>query len=140
MQFIHTWKSVLDGSKTQTSRIVKPGDICPMNGCDIDSIYNGGRLKWRVGNTYAVQPGRGKRAVARIRILEIHKRDVREFDMEDIKAEGFNGVPGFWEAWCMMHDKSSAKLMITSSHIRSKLYARPDERYTAWVLNFKRVQ
>ena len=44
--------------------------------------------KWQVGRTYAVQPGRGKKAVGRIRITEIRRERVQDISEEDAIAEG----------------------------------------------------
>lgn len=134
MIFQHTWEKVLDGSKTQTRRIVKPGEsangeytsclkagvpclqggVARENGtnawCDgvgtggvgypyppscigalkvIEQVRDGNyRLKWQVGRTYAVQPGRGKAAIGRIRITAIRKERVQDITEEDAFAEG----------------------------------------------------
>lgn len=82
MIFKETWQQVLNGTKTQTRRPVKPGDYCIVHnefgeertwyphlyGCPkrwtIAEVRDAkGRLKWQVGKTYAVQPGRGKPAI-----------------------------------------------------------------------------
>jgi hypothetical protein len=52
MIFQYTLDQVLDGRKTQTRRLVTAGRPS----------------RWRVGRTYAVQPGRTKKAVARIEV------------------------------------------------------------------------
>ena len=56
--------TVLDGTKTRTTRPKTP-----------DRRDAGERLPCccRVGHTYAVQPGRTKTAVARIRVLSVHE-------------------------------------------------------------------
>lgn len=89
MIFQHTWEHVLDGTKTQTRRIVNPQTVKPRDGregnTDGDWMWRDGvvytakatapghgiyglgytqaRKLYRVGDTHAVQPGRGKRAV-----------------------------------------------------------------------------
>jgi hypothetical protein len=78
MIFQHTWQQVLDGSKTQTRRLVKPGEIGVRKGnyiyegdvllhiltddktVPLEYVVANNRVKWQVGHTYAVQPGRGK--------------------------------------------------------------------------------
>lgn len=54
------------------------------------SVYRNGvhRWKWRIGNTYAVCPGRGKRQVARIRLTGIRCEAVGSISNEDAMAEG----------------------------------------------------
>lgn len=73
MIFQHTIEQVLDGTKTQTRRIAK-GLVS--------------RCKYSVGKTYAVQPGRGKKGVARIRIIGMHNEHLQELTEEDAVAEG----------------------------------------------------
>lgn len=78
MIFQHTWKQVLDGTKTQTRRLAIP-EHCPWvneigeNGELVDITHisivkespYGVRELWRVGKTYAVQPGRGRPCIHR---------------------------------------------------------------------------
>lgn len=47
-------------------------------------------FKYRLGRTYAVQPGRGKKAVGRIRITKIRRERLQEISDEDCKAEGIS--------------------------------------------------
>ena len=56
-------QEIIDGTKTQTRRIVKPGEYSPLSGLisvthEVRTVGN--RLKWSVGRDYAVSPGRGK--------------------------------------------------------------------------------
>ena len=83
MIFQHTWKQVLDGTKTQTRRLVSENRVSDMElardasewpdlnvkipkvisavfDCLPDATL---RCKWLVGRTYAVQPGRGKKGI-----------------------------------------------------------------------------
>lgn len=72
MQFQHTHALVLSGQKTQTRRIVKPGDHLIYHGeyaeltafgmdyGTLDGVYNGQRPVYRIGSKYAVQPARTK--------------------------------------------------------------------------------
>lgn len=102
MIFKETWQQVLDGTKTQTRRPVKPGEYPKIIGPGLGyPEYPGaipgtvlevrrinGYLKWRVGHTYAVQPGRGKKAVGRIRITKIRRERLQEITHRDAMAEG----------------------------------------------------
>ena len=67
---------IISGAKTQTRRIVKPGEILHGGPFTVDgtkfyetprAVYTGAipheRLKWMVGRDYAVSPGRGKPGV-----------------------------------------------------------------------------
>ena len=87
MIFAKTADKVLAGEKTQTRRPVKPDES--FNGIE---VYDGtGRLKWRVWNTYAVQPGRSKKSVGRIQLTNIRIERLYQITTEDARAEGFSG-------------------------------------------------
>lgn len=167
MIFQHTWEKVLSGEKTQTRRIVKEcqylytgarngsGLVLPprvswereeaVNG---RSPYYDGEVRdfeglaiYQVGKTYAVQPGRGKAAVARIRITDIRREDVRNISLTDVIAEGFPSHEAFWLTWCGMHDpeivRASTHTLHQSQHFSGPLFARTAARYDAWVLSFE---
>lgn len=162
MIFQHTWQKVLSGEKTQTRRLAAPKpDGTSLAGCEMisfpmgrKSVTRGSRddmrwnTKWQVGKTYAVQPGRGKKAIARIRITDIRREDVREISDQDIWAEGFKDYVDFWSTWCNMHDsKVDVENLVDgwqgSSEIGESLYTyltdRPADRYQAWVIEFELV-
>lgn len=113
--------AIVEGRKTQTRRIAAPMawiERQPIPGamreaCPIESIGYANRLKWKVGNTYAVCPGRGKPGVwwnelldctrewqterpgihnrwrpLRIHITAIRRERVTEISEEDARAEG----------------------------------------------------
>lgn len=170
MIFQHTWEKVLSGEKVQTRRLVKLGDgfttplsmvligkdagrviTTPPNrhlpSPDFNNIYsvcNGKRTVYQVGKDYAVQPGRTKPAIARIRITGIRREDVREIDLEDVVAEGFKYEGEFLYTWCSMHDPKGY-----SEYFKQRVYpqqpavflkSRPDNRYQAWALTFEVVK
>ena len=141
MIFQHTWEKVLNGEKTQTRRIVKPGDeFFPEELGDVASVmhrdYSAYRLVYEVGKIYAVQPGRGKPAVARIQITDIRREDVRNISNDDVRAEGYRHVRDFLHVWASMHD-STLERGTWGEH---KLMERPAKRYQAWVLTFETVR
>ena len=110
---------VLDGSKTQTRRRVKDRDwirwvkgsteivahhhfkspigYSEDHGYDISGVNRAGRALWTVCNTYAVCPGRGQKAVARIRILDIRAQSPSLISEADARAEGFDSREAFWD-------------------------------------------
>ena len=74
MIFQHTWERVLSGDKTQTRRIVKWDESLvrpPL------TVITPDRAKYQVGKTYAVQPARTKKGIARIQITGIRHEDAR---------------------------------------------------------------
>lgn len=166
MIFQHTWEKVLSGEKTQTRRIVKPGDgfttplslgvigkdagrmittvpnySTPRPGFNnIYSVCNGKRTVYQVNKDYAVQPGRTKSGVARIQLTEIRREDVRNISDEDVAAEGFGiDKDDFLEVWCQMHDPGVLPYY-TAMYRRGWLESQPSERYQAWALTFRLVE
>lgn len=174
MIFQHTWQQVLDGRKTQTRRLVLQR-ITEDYG--YKELYFGGDNQvtdgevWRspeklgqrrkgfclyaVGKTYPVQPGRGKKSVARIEITSIRRQDVRQISASDAKSEGFASVNDFLELWVKMHDKDAQLqkfapfgeyrllkdynyyAVVNNDRLPLALLARPAYFYDAWVLEFK---
>lgn len=137
---------ILAGRKTQTRRPFIPfnretrlGDTVIEN-CwlKIAQVNRNLRLKWRVGETYAVQPGRGKPTIARIRLLRIRREDVRDISFADALSEGFSNRRDFWRTWCGFYDPPMARLEMDALDI--ELWCRPDELYKAWALDFALVQ
>lgn len=145
MIFQHTHELVMSGAKTQTRRIATPDTHAHfVYGTDTISAvvqYKDGwptyRTKWEVGKTYAVSTGRGKSAVARIKITGIRKEDVRQISFDDVAAEGFLWVAEFFDTWTRMHDKPMAPFY---HYDIEDLANRPAERYQAWVLEFALVE
>ncbi len=96
---------VLDGTKTQTRRLVKDGDyqtywpmLCVFNRSD--------RLRFRENQTYAVQPGRGKKAVGRIGIAKIRREYLNAITHNDAQAEGVGrSLAKFADLWNSIHPK-----------------------------------
>jgi len=90
---------IVEGRKTQTRRLVKPGEYTwmsipgavtgkPPNLSYSEVCRENGSVRFAVGKTYAVQPGRGKPAVARIRITDIRRERLRNISPLDCALEG----------------------------------------------------
>ncbi len=134
MIFQHTWQAIMDGRKTQTRRLVrKHGDgeddftnrssYWGMDEYGSDTIcvvWRKGKIKWQVGRTYAVQPGRGQPAVGRIRLTGIRAEHVTDISEEYVIAEGVGlqawaGQPdwprtaGYAELWDTIHTKPGTR-------------------------------
>ena len=96
---------VLDGSKTMTRRPVKQGEtLCGLPyvlgtpGASIEYVRDTqGRMKWRRNAVYAVCPGRGKSAVARMRITAIRRERAIDISEADARAEGFDSREAFFD-------------------------------------------
>lgn len=146
MIFQKTWQQVLDGTKTQTRRPVKRPEW------GITSFHEGmayaeegvgeiievwgrrGYRKWAVGRTYAVQPGRGKKAVGRIRITKIRRERLRDITEDDAQAEG---MQRYQERDYLGYYKTSFIVVWDS------LYRKPyrwEDNPEVWVLEFEKVE
>lgn len=95
MIFQHTVELVLSGRKSQTRRIVK-SDKPPC----------------RVGSTIAVQPGRGRPAVARVLVTGLRRERLGDISDEDIRAEGFDRREEFVLTWQAMHGSFEPDLVV----------------------------
>lgn len=67
---------VMSGEKTRTWR---PGEVC----------------RYQVGKDYAVQPGRGKSAIGRVRVVSIEERTPAMTTPAEAIAEGFESREAF---------------------------------------------
>ena len=113
-------QQVVDGTKRQTRRPVKPGErrayqwpdgifyyfqdepsYIPTVIIEYPVSLTGPdcRIRWQEGKTYAVQPGRGQKSIGRIRLLEIRRERLQEISLEDIKAEGITTPEEFARIW-----------------------------------------
>ena len=151
------WQQVLDGTKTQTRRPVKDDDVYEpeeLGPGHIQAVFNVGHLKgtpkYAVGKTYAVQPGRGKKSVGRIRITKIRRERLGEINHRDTIAEGierFVNYPGDWRHQgfaCPMCAYSSRDWTLTFAHLWDHVYGDGTwERMKdndVWVLEFQRCE
>lgn len=137
MQFAHTYKQVMDGTKGMTRRLVEAGDISyhsgfPTHVAPITFIERGGRVKWQVGNTYAVQPGRTKKAIGRIRITGIRQERLQSINHHDVRAETGDMNPYHYETledfiglWDSFHTKPGTRWL---------------DNPLVWVLEFEVVE
>lgn len=134
MIFQYTWEMVLAGKKTQTRRLVFEGETSPepevVDGkLIIRHVSKANRVKWRWQGRYAVQPGRVKKAVAFIEIINIRKERLQELTEADAIAEGIDvptgesAVDAYARLWEEMHGAGAW-----------------DRNPLVWVLEFKVVE
>lgn len=126
---------VLNGNADQTRRLVRPGYTFSFERSDrygyafqryvtlgdrhqfppqvwgLVEVRNNNRLVWKRKGTYAVVPGRGKKAVARLEIISMwleHLQDISESDVHDelgdlgFWVDQFQG-PAFDAYWAQFH-------------------------------------
>jgi len=99
-------EAILQRKKTQTRRVIKTGEsgyIYPTGLFNPDDIEPNdvltfvknpsGTIKWRVGRTYAIQPGSGKHGIGSIRLQHIRCQRLQDITGEDVIAEGVSIPP-----------------------------------------------
>jgi len=122
MIFQHTWQQVLSGHKTQTRR--PAGDTDRLWTVEVEDrqpekvLWRGDRTKWRTGRTYAVQPGRGKKAIVRIRLLDIRYQLLGHVAEEEARAEGFVNLDEFERTWTKIHGHYDAERPVWALEFR----------------------
>jgi hypothetical protein len=111
MIFAHTLDKVLANEKWQTRRLAKQNErLCAEKDMFGERVFirdTNNRRLYEVGKSYAVQPNRGKKAVARIVIKAIRREPVRAIDEQDARAEGFTTREEFLTAWRTIHGSKS---------------------------------
>lgn len=63
--------------------------------------------RYKAGKTYAVQPGRGKKAIGRIRILSVRPETMTDLDDDEARLEGFANTREFVAKWLGIYGKGS---------------------------------
>lgn len=91
-------EKILAGEKTVTRRPVRYGNPTrPL------SPYP---CRYKVGRTYAIQPGRGKKAVGRIRILSVELQPLSRISGRgEAQREGFAHAVDFLSYWAQLYNK-----------------------------------
>lgn len=63
--------------------------------------------RYKAGKTYAVQPGRGKKAIGRIRVLSVRPELMTDLDDDEARLEGFANTREFTAKWLSIYGKGS---------------------------------
>lgn len=113
MIFQYTWPQVISRQKTQTRRVAGMNEVAIRSHHNrIVAVMHNGREKWRVGRTYAVQPGRGRRQIARIRVVRIRSERLSRISQADARAEGFADRREFMRTWERIHGPGSRECRV----------------------------
>ena len=108
MIFQYTLDQILCAQKTQTRRVIRTGETAVRGRYNrIEAVLHNDRVKWRVGQTYAVQPARGAAQVARIALVQINSEHIMRISTADATAEGFSSRLGFLATWQRIHGLDS---------------------------------
>jgi hypothetical protein len=143
MIFQYTLTQVVNCTKTQTRRVVSENELAIRTRYNqIDSVVCNGRTKWKVGSTYAVQPGRGQSQVARIRLVKINSERVSRISHSDALAEGFTGRQDFLRTWSSIHGMNSfdrrvwvLKFELIAISVDNELFIRTKESHIPEILH-----
>jgi hypothetical protein len=93
MLFQNTWKSVLDGSKTQTRYPVQAGDAAEFDESGTliratrQAEHGPPKVLFEVGKSYPVQPGVGKKTAGRITVTAIRQEPLQAISATDLLKE-----------------------------------------------------
>ena len=159
---------ILNGSKCQTRRLVKAGqetdsfpekdsewfrkNNIPTYAISVPEndfyrvLTKTGKVKWQVGQDYAVQLGRGKVGLyyphpcngiltpLRIKITSIPKERLLDITEEDAKKEGFKNRQAFLYAFFKLQLKGRKKTVSLHEFFNGKM---PNFNPEVWVINFE---
>lgn len=126
---------MMSGEKDQTRRIVKEGDYLGYRGEGvIVSVYRNDRKLWQVGKSYAIQPGRGKKAIGRRVLLAIRKERLQDISPDDCFKEGIR-LP-------TLPHETPDKFTEAYRALWNKIYAGEtwEDNPEVWVLEFEPVK
>lgn len=103
------------------------------------------RVKWKVGRTYAICPGRGKKTVGRILLTGIKCERVDAITEEDVKAEGLRDVEGLWwygERFLGLTNYYDPEMGLSPAeaykYLWRSMYPKSDCTELCWALTFRR--
>lgn len=89
-------REIVRGKKTMTRRLVKHDKAGTLRDC-----------RYKIGRTYAVQPGRGKPSDGtRVLITDVRTELLGEISFDDARAEGFRTTDDFKRYWVRLHDEA----------------------------------
>lgn len=97
-------EAILAGRKTETRRPAKFEQV------DAGTANEHSRwlpCRYKPGKTYAIQPGRGKKGIGRLRVLEVRNGYMHELDDGAIRAEGFSSRAEFERVWREIYGRGS---------------------------------
>jgi hypothetical protein len=138
-----------NGTKTQTRRPVKEhaeGTWMEL-GKITEVVTSKASIKWGVGRTYAIQPGRGKKSVGRIKLTSIACERVCDITDEDAIKEGVEQMRYKSEIighkfTIKDHQYSAMGGMPREAFLKGwkHLYPKSDLNELVWALTFERVK
>lgn len=95
-------EKVVAGTKTVTRRPRTGSNPSGLPGGWVDEP-----CRYKAGKTYAVQPGRGKKAFGRICVLSVRPEYMTDLDDDEARLEGFQNTSEFVAKWLAIYGKGS---------------------------------
>lgn len=95
-------EKIMRGEKTETRR--------PRTGENPTGKLGGwinNPCRYQPGRTYAVQPGRGKKSIGRIRVLSVLPEVLHEMTDESFRREGFANAQEFQAKWLSLYRRGN---------------------------------
>jgi uncharacterized protein YhfF len=122
-------RAVDNGRKTATRRPVKSGQPC----------------RYKVGHDYAVQPGRGKPAICRLKVRSVELQRVGAITHADAVAEGFKNAAAFKVYWTQMYSKKWIETrelalddVLSEAQVLDRFEAAHADTFV-WAITFERM-
>jgi uncharacterized protein YhfF len=91
-------KDIIRGRKTATRR--------PVRYTSSTSGTTPVPCRYKPGHTYAIQPGRGKPAIGRLKVTHVEQQRAGELTLADAHREGFRTRDDFKAQWVRIHDRA----------------------------------
>ena len=145
MLFQYTWQYILDGPKTQTRRLRHPGDVeqydDPVTKEHIIQVIRRpeigpSQVQFEVGQLYAVQPGRGKKTIARIKMTGIRRERLQDISEADALREFPVTSPTTDQTDAQWARKT---FMETWDKMHAEVGTRWQDNPEVWVLDFELI-
>ena len=144
MIFRDTIEQMLDGSKTQTRRLSKEGDVAHFQWFygenRLCKVTRNGRLKWEVGRIYAIQPKRGANNLGYFKLLAIRWEELQDITEADAIAEGIERNVRFYKS----PDRALRNVIAQFIHLWDSIHKKPGDCWlgnpSVWVLTFELVK
>lgn len=110
-----------NGSKTETRRVLKPGELLLADNIDnavspdqyiasyqnwtVDTVCHHGAYKWRVGRTYAIQPGYGNNGIGFFTMSFIRIERLHQITEAGAVAEGVSSLQEYQDLWVQINGR-----------------------------------
>lgn len=140
MIFKHTCEQVLAGKKTQTRRLVKPGEhFYSQNGFEDQVLSPNNFTKWKVHRTYAIQPSRGEKEVGRFLLKSIQRELLMDISANDARAELGQSLETNGGSALIQDQKVLVDFRELWNQIHTRSGTRWQDNPRVWVLTFKSI-